>query len=449
MLTKIKTYKTLFKQTAKLAWPITIGQLGLVLMGAIDTIMLGRLSTDIMDAAAVGNAIFFLIMLIGMGTLYAVGTFTAIADGEGKAQQSIPILFSSLRVSLILSVVIFGLNLLLYYNFGIFQQTPAVTAGGAEFLMIVNWGVPALMFYYSGKQMLDGLGRTSVSMYVTFFGVAMNIFLNWVMIYGNLGCPPMGLAGSAWATNYSRFAMGIVMLACAWYHPFVQKLKQLQIEYKKYDWAILKTGIPIGFTFFFEMGAFTAGLIMSGWIDETHQGAHQIAINLASITYMFITGIAAAGAIMVGNYYGAKDRLMVRKAGFAAILLGLGIEGLFALLFIALGSVLPLIYTKDEGVIEIAQSLLFLAAFFQLSDGLQAVGAGVLRGIKDTKITGIIAFVSYWIIMVPGAYLFCFTLQWGIEGIWFAFIVGLTFAAIWLLNRFFNQSLYSRLKFED
>jgi MATE family multidrug resistance protein len=286
-------------------------------------------------------------------------------------------------------------------------------------------------------------------MYVTFFGVVMNIFLNWVMIFGNLGCEPMGLAGAAWATNYSRFAMGLIMLACAWYHPFVKKLKVLKIELIKYDWAILKTGLPIGLTFFFEMGAFTAGLIMSGWIDVTHQGAHQIAINLASITYMFITGIASAGSILVGNYYGAKDKLMVRKSGFAAIVLGLGMEVVFALFFIVLGGVLPLLYTRDEGVIEIAQNLLFLAAFFQLSDGLQAVGAGVLRGIKDTKITGIIAFVSYWIIMVPGAYLLCFKLGWGIEGIWFAFIFGLTFAAVWLIYRFFHQSLYHRLQFED
>lgn len=449
LLSKIKTYKALFIETAKLAYPITIGQLGLVLMGAVDTIMLGRLSTDIMDAAAVGNAIFFLIMLIGMGTLYAVSTFTAIANGENKPQQGIPIFFSSLRVSLYLSIAIFLLNFVLYYHFDILAQTPAVTKGGAEFLLIVNWGVPAIMLYNSGKQLLDGLGKTNISMYVTFFGVSLNIFLNWIMIFGNWGCEPMGLIGSAWATNISRFAMALIMLACAWYHPFVKGLKKLHIEYKRYDWAILKTGLPIGFTFFFEMAAFTAGLIMSGWIDETHQGAHQIAINLASITYMFITGIAAAGSILVGNFYGAKDKIGVRKAGFAAIVLGLGTEVLFALLFIFMGGVLPLIYTHDEGVIEIAQRLLLLAAFFQLSDGLQAVGAGVLRGIKDTKITGIIAFVSYWVIMVPGAYFLCFKLNWGIEGIWFAFIVGLTFAAIWLINRFFNQSLYHNLKFEE
>lgn len=449
MFTKIKTYKNLFVQTAKLAYPITIGQLGLVLMGFTDTIMLGRVSNDAMGAASVGNAIFFLFMLIGVGTLYAVSTYTAIADGEGKPQQSIPIFKSSLRVNIWLSIALFAINLILYYNFDIFGQTPAVTAQGAEYLWIVNFSIPALLYYNSGKQMMDGLSKTHISMGVTFFGVGLNVLLNWVMVFGHWGCPAMGLAGSAWATNISRFAMAGLMLYWAWYHPYVMELKTKVIENIRYDIEIIKTGLPIGFTFFFEMAAFTFALIMCGWISEIHLAAHQIAIQLASLTYMFITGIATGGNILVGNFYGAKDKIGVRKAGFAAILLSLAVEALFALIFLIFSGELPKMYTEDLAVINMAQQLLFLAALFQLSDGIQAVAAGVLRGIKDTKITGIIAFVSYWLIMVPGAYLLCFKFNWGIQGIWFAFIFGLTFAAIWLLNRFYNRSLYKNLEFED
>ena len=449
MFTKIKTYKNLFIQTAKLAYPITIGQLGLVLMGFTDTIMLGRVSNDAMGAASVGNAIFFLFMLIGVGALYAVSTFTAIADGEGKPQQSIPIFISSLRINIWLSIALFLVNLILYYNFDILGQTPAVTAQGAEYLWIVNFSIPALMYYNSGKQMLDGLSKTQISMGVTFFGVALNVLLNWVMVFGHWGCPAMGLVGSAWATNISRFAMAGLMLYMAWYHPYVKELKTRVIENIRYDLQIIKTGLPIGFTFFFEMGAFTFALIMCGWISEIHLAAHQIAIQLASLTYMFITGISTGGNILVGNFYGAKDKIGVRKAGFAAILLSLAVEGVFALVFFIFSGELPKLYTEDASVIAMSKQLLFLAALFQLSDGIQAVSAGVLRGIKDTKVTGIIAFVSYWIIMVPGAYFLCFTLDWGIEGIWFAFIFGLSIAAIWLLNRFFNRSLYKNLAFED
>ncbi|MDI1233926.1 MAG: MATE family efflux transporter [bacterium] len=449
MFTKIKTYKNLFLQTAKLAYPITIGQLGLVLMGLTDTIMLGRVSNDAMGAASIGNAIFFLFMLIGVGALYAVSTFTAIADGEAKPQQSIPIFISSLRINIWLSLALILINLILYYNFDMLGQTPAVTAQGAEYLWIVNFSIPAMLYYNSGKQMMDGLSKTQISMGVTFFGVALNVLLNWAMIFGHWGFPALGLVGSAWASVISRYAMAVLMLYLSWYHPYVKELKTRVIDHIRYDIEILKIGLPIGLTFFFEMGAFTFALVMCGWISEIHLAAHQIAIQLASLTYMFITGIAAGGNILVGNFYGAKDKIGVRKAGFAAILLSLAVEGVFAIIFLIFSGELPKIYTEDTAVIEMAQQLLFLAALFQLSDGIQAVAAGVLRGIKDTKITGIIAFVSYWIIMVPGAYLLCFKFNWGIEGIWFAFIFGLTFAAIWLLNRFFNRSMYNKLVFED
>ncbi len=449
MLSKLKSYKHLFSQTVKLAYPITIGQLGLVLMGALDTIMLGQVSTPIMDAASVGNAIYFLIILIGVGALYATSTYTSIAVGEGKPQKSISILYSSIRVCLAYSAVFMLLNFILIYNFEIWQQTPFVTQHGSQYLWIANWGTPFLLLFFAGKQIMDGLGKTHYAMYVTFLGLAINALLNWVMIFGHWGIEPMGMAGAAWATNIARVVMAICMMGCLWYNPLIKQYKAAKQKLVRYDWALVKMGVPIGLTFFFEMGAFTAGLIMAGWIDETNQGAHQIAINLASLTYMFITGIAAAGNIMVGNFYGAKDRLNVRKAGFAAILLGLGVEIVFALFFIVLGSVLPLLYTSDKAVIEIAQNLLYLAAFFQLSDGIQAIGAGVLRGIKDTKTTGLIAFIAYWIIMVPGAYFLCFKIGWGIQGIWFAFIFGLTFASVWLIYRFFNQSLYQNLVFKN
>ncbi|MES2616318.1 MAG: MATE family efflux transporter [Bacteroidota bacterium] len=448
MFKKLATYRNLFIQTAKLAYPITIGQLGLVLMGLIDTVMLGRVSTDAMGAASVGNAVSFLFMLIGVGAMYAVSTFTAIADGEGRPQQGIPIFISSLRISAVLSVILFGVNLFFVYNFDLFKQTAAVSAMGADFLWVVNFSVPAMLFYNSGKQTMDGLGKTQISMVVTAIGVGLNILLNWVMIYGNWGCPPMGVVGSAWATTISRYVMAILMLGWTWYHPYIMELKTRVIEKISYDRAILRTGLPIGFTFFFEMAAFTVALIMCGWISEVHLAAHQIAINLASVTYMIITGIATGGNILVGNFYGARDRLGVRKAGFAAILLSLVVECVFALMFLLLSGELPKMYTNDVAVINMARELLFLAAFFQLSDGIQAVAAGVLRGIKDTRITGIIAFVSYWVIMVPGAYWLCFELEWGIQGIWFAFIFGLTFAAIWLIMRFFNKSDYYSLTFE-
>ncbi len=449
MFKKIASYHAIVRDIAKLALPITIGQLGLVLMGFTDIVLLGRLDTLSMSAAGFGNAVFFLFILIGIGTMYAVSTLTSISDGEERPQQSIPIFYSSLYVALFLSIALMLVNYVMGNYLYLFRQSPELTALGKEYLWIVNLSVPALLFFNSGKHLMDGLGKTQISMYVTFFGLALNFILNIIMIWGYFGCPAMGLAGSAWATVIARYVMAVMMLFWVWYHPLILHLKQQTIEFKSYFLAILKIGIPVGFTFFFEIAAFSIALIMAGSISDIHSASHQIAINLASITYMFVTGIAAAANILVGNFYGAQDKAGVRRSGFAAIFLTIGIEIIFALIFFIFKDELPLIYTNDAAVLVIAPGLILLAAFFQLSDGLQTVAAGALRGIKDTRVTGVIAFLSYWVLMMPGAYLLCFEWDWGIEGIWIAFIVGLTFAAILLLYRFYKQTKFNIIQFTD
>ncbi|MEZ4805533.1 MAG: MATE family efflux transporter [Bacteroidia bacterium] len=449
MFKKLNTYTQFFKTIAKLAIPITIGQLGLVLMGFADIVMLGRYDTLAMSAAGVGNAVFFLFALIGIGTQYATSTLISIADGEGKSQQSIPIYKSSLWVTFVLSAVLMLVNVFFYYNFDVFGQTPDLTKSAKEYLWIINFSVPALLLFNCGKQVLDGLGKPNQSMIVTFIGLILNVILNDLFIYGHGGFPEMGLAGAAWASLSSRYLMALLMLLWVQFHPIIIHLKTKSIEAKSYFINILKIGLPIGFTYFFEIAAFSYALILAGRISELHSGAHQIAINLASITYMFVMGISAACNIVVGNHYGAKDQKGVRRSGFAAILLTIAIEGFFAIIFLIFNKDLPLIYTVDPILLEITPMLLVLSAFFQVSDGLQAVAAGALRGIKDTKVTGIIAFVSYWLIMMPGAYFLCFNLEMGINGIWLSFIIGLSFAAILLLYRFNTKTKLGRLKFDE
>lgn len=446
---RIASYHFIVRDIAKLAFPITIGQLGLILMGFTDIVLLGRLDTLSMSAAGFGNAVFFLFMLIGVGTMYAVSTLVSISDGEEKPQQAIPIFFSSLYVALFMSAVLMLVNYVMFNYLHVFRQSPELTEKGREYLWIINLSTPALLYFNSGKQLMDGLGKTHLSMYVTFVGLVMNFVLNIIMIWGYWGCPAMGLAGSAWATVIARYAMAVIMLLWAWYDPLIKHLKQQVIEFRSYFMLILKIGIPVGFTFFFEIAAFSTALIMAGTISDIHSASHQIAINLASITYMFVMGISAAANILVGNFYGAKDREGIRRSGFAAIFLTIGVELVFALIFLLFKDQLPLIYTHDQAVLAIAPTLVLLAAFFQLSDGLQAVAAGALRGIKDTKVTSIIAFVSYWLLMMPGAYFLCFELGWGISGIWIGFIGGLTFAAILLLYRFNQQTKRNVIQFKD
>jgi multidrug resistance protein, MATE family len=412
----------------------------MVLMGFADTVMLGRYSTIQMSAASFGNAVFFQTIIFGIGLLYAVSTLIAIADGEGKLEKSIPIFKSSLLISAFLSVVFILIHYILIYNIEIFGQTNKVNIHASSYLEIVNYATPAILVFYASKQLMDGLSFTKIAMYVTFFGLLLNVFLNWVMIYGNLGFPEMGINGAAWATNVARVFMALLMFYFAWLHPTVRKLR---IEQKvsqsfSYFWSILKLGGPIGLTFFFEIAAFSVGLIMAGWISENSMAAHQIAINLASITYMFVTGIAAAATIVVGNYYGAKDKEGIRHSARIAFTITIIIEVVFALMLLLFNSQIAAIYSDDEVVLQLSVGLIVLAAFFQLSDGLQAVGAGVLRGVKETKITGVIALFAYWGIMIPGAYYLAFKTDLGVKGIWISFIVGLSFAAVFLLLRFYS-----------
>lgn len=460
---RIASYHNIILSIAKLALPITIGQLGLILMGFSDIAMLGRLESTVpMAAAGFGNAVFFLLMLIGVGSMYAVSTITSIADGEGKPQQALPIFYSSLRVALAMGIVLMLLNLVVLQFLDYFGQSPELTRMGGEFIRIVNYSAPALMLYNAGKQVMDGLGKTQLSMYVTFFALLLNLLLNYLLIWGHWGFPAMGMAGSAWATVISRYVMAVIMLLWAWFHPLMKTFRLMPvteanivdsheavIEKKNYFWTILRIGIPVGFTFFFEIAAFSYGLILAGTISDNHSAAHQVAINLASITYMFVMGIAAAANILVGNFYGAKDKEGVRRSGFAAILLTVGIELLFAIIFMLFNDELPYIYTDKPAVLVLAPGLIMLAAFFQLSDGLQAVAAGALRGIKDTKVTGIIAFVSYWVIMIPGAYYLCKFTPMGLNGIWLAFVIGLSFAAVLLTGRFYIKTKFNNLQFSD
>jgi MATE family multidrug resistance protein len=309
-----------------------------------------------------------------------------------------------------------------------------------EFLRIVNFSTGGMFFFVAGKQFLDGMGRTKIGMVITLGGLLLNIFLNWVLIYGRLGMPMMGIRGAAIATTTARVVMTIAIFAFIWQDV---RIKELRKEFNKhigehlvYIKPILIIGIPAGLQFFWEVAAFNAGQIMSGWISTEAEAAHMIAIGLASITFMILTGFSAAGTIMIGYSYGAKDREGMRVSGNTIIILCIVFEVLFAGLFFTCHSLLPLLYTDNAEVISIASTMLILAAFFQMSDGLQAVAAGALRGMQDVKFPALIAFISYWLVMIPACYILAFPLHMGLQGIWIGFIIGLSLAAVLQLIRF-------------
>lgn len=441
--------KSIFNDIVKLAIPITLGQLGFMLMGFADTVMLGKHSTIEMSAASFGNVVFFQIIIFGMGLLFAISTLVSITIGENKPEKSVGILYSSLLLSFLLSIALYFVLFILIENIHWFGQTETIGQLGSQYLRIVNYSTPFILFFTCTKQLMDGYGKTKVSMYITFVGLFLNVFINWLLIFGNWGFQEMGLIGAAWATTFSRFLMMIIMVLAVVLNKDFKHYQSIYIEKKSYIKELLKLGVPIGFSFFFEILAFSSGLIMSGWISEIALAAHQIAFNIASLTYMFVTGIAAASSIIIGNYYGAKNSEAIKTAFIQTLKLTFVIEIVFVVLLLALYTKIPLIYTKDAEVIALSTGLVILSAFFQVSDGIQAVVGGCLRGIKDTRFIGVISFFSYGILMIPGAYFLSFYLNLGVKGIWYSFIIGLTFAAIFMVYRFYHKTFKKSIIFED
>jgi MATE family multidrug resistance protein len=444
-------YKSKFKEALTLALPIIAGQLGQVLMGFFDTVQIGGLGHEYIAASGFANGLYWMTILLGMGILFAVSPLVSEAFGEHHGYKSIGVLISSLVVSVVLTVLFTGLIWLLANNLHLLKHSETDTVLGGKFLNMINYSTGFVFLFMACKQFLDGMGRTKIGMQITIAGLVLNCFLNWILIYGRLGLPQMGIEGAAIANGISRMLMALAVLIYIWRD---EKIRALRQEFKQHAEAalsyikpILIIGVPAGLQFFWEVAAFNAGQIMSGWISTSAEAAHMIAIGLASITFMVLTGVSSAGTIMIGYAYGAKDKEAIRISGNTVFLLTIATEIVFAIFFLTFSGVLPRLYTTNPEVLGIATSMLFFAAVFQISDGMQSVAAGALRGMQDVTYPAVIAFVCYWLVMMPACYFLGFYYNYGLKGIWIGFIIGLTLAAIMQLLRFWY--VLRKLRFDD
>jgi multidrug resistance protein, MATE family len=437
------SYKQHFKNTLKLAYPVVIGQLGHVMLGVVDSFMLGKLGAVPLAASAIGNSLFFLIFIIGLGISFAISPIVAISLGAKRESDFKKILEQSfilnIAVGIVLTIIVFfSADIIKYLN-----QPKEVAYQAEIFLKIIGLSIIPLMIFQTFKQFLEGLSVMYPGMVISILANVVNYAGNWLLIFGNLGFPKLGLSGSAISTLLTRIAMAIIILL---YVISAKRFKKysLSLSMKKIDLGIIRKllnlGFPSGVQYFFEMASFTFSAIMIGWLGTKALAAHQIAINLASITYMAATGISAAAAIRVGNAVGSNNINETRKSGFSALFLTIMMMSSFAIVFIVFNTALPSIYIKDPGVISIASSLIIIGAFFQIFDGSQAVGLGMLRGLMDAKVPTIITFSAYWILMIPTCYILAFTMHLGVLGIWIGYILGLAFSAIMLNVRFYKRS---------
>lgn len=431
------------KLLLKLAGPIIVGQLGQNLIQLADTVMVGHLGPVALGASAFASSVFIVFLIFGMGMLAPMTAMFAHAQGQEDHPRGGVLLGHSLIIALGIGVVLTGILLGLLPHLHIFGQRPEVLEAGAAFYKVITWSIIPSLIYQAYKQFTDGLGRTKIAMYVMLAGVLFNVVGNYLLINGYHGFPKMGLVGAAYASLGARILMMIAMIFYVHGHP--QFKKYLANPWlRSFDKQILQNmvrlGIPNGFTFFFEVGAFASCAVMMGWFGAIPLAAHQIALSLASTSFMVTLGIGIASSIRVGFELGRGDYKLARHAGFTAIILGGAYMSLCGLGFFVLRNWFPTFYVNDPDVIAWAAQFFVVVALFEIFDGVQAVAIGALRGMSDTQWPSVIAFFAYWIMGLPGGYLLAFHLGVGPIGIWIGLLIGLIFASILLTYRFHRLS---------
>lgn len=443
-------YQEEIKKTFLLALPIVIAQLGVVLMGVTDNIIVGRYIGKIgLGSSGIANSISFLIASIGMGGLSVVAPLISKAKAERNVPEINRLFRAGIKVSLWFSLILGIAGFACIYYFDIFQQSPEINAQAPAFMAIIIISNAFMFVFAAAKQLSDGLSRTYVAMMITVLGLIFNLVFNIILINGYWGFPKMGLIGAAISTLITRILMMLALFA----YLFNTKTfkKYLHAKYKSLQTndlvlMIFKIGVPSGLQFFFEIAAFSLAVIMMGWLGENQLAAHQIAINVASTTYMMASGLGIAGGIRVGEGRGLKDVRKIRFSGNVALLLVVIFMTAMMLIILIFNRFLVELYISDNEVIDIAMKLMLVAAVFQLSDGVQVVSLGVLRGISDVNIPTWITMFAYWGLSLPLGYLLAFNLNMDAIGIWFGLLAGLTASAVLLTLRFYY--LIKKMKLE-
>ena len=442
MLTSLyQKYKPYYTDNLRLALPIVVSQLGHTLAHLADSVIVGHFAGTVQLAAvSLVNSLFMLILVLGMGIAYGLTPLIAQENGRKNYEECGKLLSNSLMINIAISIILYAFvhlgTLLVIDHIG---QSPEVVAYAKPYLGYLGISIIPLMIFQTFKQFAEGLGFTKQAMFVSIWGNVINIVLGVIFVKGMFGISPMGVKGVGLSTLMDRTVMAIVMslyvLRSRHFKAYITKFKLLLID-KMRAIKIIRMGAPVALQYAFEISAFSGAAILIGTIGAVEQAAHQVAINLASVTYMMASGIASAATIKTGNNLGKSQFVDLRRSAIASYHVIIAFMGITALLFIFANNLLPYLYTEDKNVIAIAAQLLIIAGFFQLFDGTQVVGLGVLRGVGDVNIPTLITFIAYWIIGIPLGYFLGIILKWGVNGIWYGLTFGLLAASFLLFLRF-------------
>lgn len=436
-------FRTETRQLLHVAWPVILGQLGHVTVGVADSAMIGQTGTLPLAAAAFANSLFVIPLVFGIGVAYGITPLVANADGQGDRDRVGRLLSQGLLINSLLSIALMAVLWLIKPLAVHMGQDPEVITLALPYLGLLILGLFPLMLFLSLKQFAEGLSDTRPAMLISLGANVVNVVLNYVMIYGYWGFPAMGLMGAGYATLISRVLMALSMYLYMALHRrfeiYRTELLPRRFEIERIR-RILALGIPSGLQYIFEVGAFATAAVFIGQLGALPLAAHQIAISLASISYMAASGIGAAATVRIGNAQGRKDAEGIRRVGLVALFLVCIIMTLAGLTFALGNRFFPALYNSDPEVILLSAQLLIIAVFFQLSDGIQVVGLGLLRGLTDVRLPTFITFFSYWMIALPLSYVWGLHFAGGVGAIWISLAIGLTLSAALLLYRFHRLS---------
>ena len=421
-----------------LAVPVVLSELGWTIEGIVDTVMVGRLGPAAIGAVALGNAVYYVPAIFGMGMLLGLDTLVAQAFGRRDHDDCHRWLAQGVYLVCIVAPPLMLLVFLASFGFVSFGIHPEVAGPAGAYLRIVNWGTLPLLLYGCTRRYLQGVGDVRVVTVTIVAANLVNWFGNWVLIYGKLGMPALGVNGSAISTVGSFVCMAASLLGFAWLH---ERRRGHQLFH---HWAgprldklrdLVRLGAPAAGQVLLEMGAWNMATLSAGWLTPAALATHQIVLNYASLTYVVPLGVSAAAAVSVGHAVGAGDGPRARRAGWLALGLGTSFMLLAAVVFLVAPGPLIALYTSDPQVMAVGPGLLVLAAAFQIFDGIQTVSTGALRGLGETRIPMLANLAGYWFLGLPLGLTLCFAFRWGIYGLWSGILMALIVIALVLLAR--------------
>ena len=394
-MTMPETIREHINKNFTLAWPVMLSQLGHMMVSVADSVMVGQLGATPLAAASLANVIFHLVLMFGIGVSYGITPLVAAADGESDSERAGNLFRHAFVINLLAAVLLFLIIIFAAPGLRYLDQPADVVELAIPYLGIITFSIIPLMIFQTGRQFAEGLSMTRMAMVIVIISNLVNVALNYVLIFGKLGFPELGLIGAGWASFISRIVLS------AWIIIWIYRSRIFSAYrhgfrlsgYSRYFFRrILNIGLPAGIQYLFEVSAFGIAVIMMGWLGTNALAAHQIAVNLAAVTYMAASGLSAAATIRVGNQWGRKDIHTLRRAAFTIYGMVIIFMACCAILFIAGRHWLPSLYIQNDEVISIASGLLVIAGFFQLSDGIQVVSLGAFRGLEDVRIPTVVTF---------------------------------------------------------